>query len=199
MTTDLLPIEAITQRIFVIRGQKVLLDSDLAQLYGVQTKVLNQAVKRNVERFPADFMFQLTADEKKKVVTTCDHLSKLKFSRALPFAFTEHGAIQASNVLASTRAAEMGVYVVRAFVKLRALASSHQELAKRLEELEEKSEALALKHDAFAHNTRMQLKQIFLTIRALMTPPEPSKQPIGFVRTEEKKAAKEELNDSLET
>jgi hypothetical protein len=103
----------IESRILVVREHKVIVDADLALLYGVPTKALNQAVKRNAERFPMDFMFQLSAAEKAEVVTSCDHLQKLKFSKSLPFAFTEHGAIQAANVLASPRAVEMGVYVVR--------------------------------------------------------------------------------------
>jgi len=177
----------IEQRILIIRGQKVMVDADLAELYGVPTKALNQAVKRNAERFPPDFMFQLTAAEKAEVVTNCDHLAKLKFSRSLPFAFTEHGAIQASNVLASSQAVEMGVYVVRAFVRLREILTSNRELGMRLDELEQKTEALALQHDTFAHNTRAQLKQVFEAIRQLMTPPDPPRRPIGFVAPKEKK------------
>ena len=95
-------------RIQVIRGLRVIIDADLAQLYGVPTKVLNQAVKRNGGRFPADFMFQLDAAEKAEVVTNCDHLQKLKFSKSMPFAFTEYGAIALANVLASAQAVEMG-------------------------------------------------------------------------------------------
>lgn len=113
------PIERIENRILIIRGQKVMIDADLAELYGVPTKALNQAVKRNSERFPVDFMYQLTTEEKAEVVTNCDHLARLKFSRSLPFTFTEHGAIQAANVLGSPQAVEMGIYVVRAFVRLR--------------------------------------------------------------------------------
>jgi hypothetical protein len=93
----------------------------------VPTKALNQAVKRNAERFPSDFMFQLDDAEKAEVVTSCDHLSKLKFSKSLPYAFTEHGAIQAANVLASPRAVEMGIYVVRAFVRLKAAGRARGE------------------------------------------------------------------------
>ena len=100
---NLPPVERIENRILIIRGQKVMIDADLAELYGVPTKALNQAVKRNSERFPADFMYQLSAEEKAEVVTNCDHLARLKFSRSLPFAFTEHGAIQAANVLGSPR------------------------------------------------------------------------------------------------
>ena len=181
------PVEAISSRIVVIRAQKVMIDADLADLYGVPTKALNQAVKRNARRFPEDFMFQLTTGEKAEVVTNCDHLAKLKFSKSLPFSFTEHGAIQAANVLASTQAVEMGVYVVRAFVRLREVLASNRELAIRLDGLEQSTEALAARHDAFAHNTRVQLKQLFAAIRDLMAPPEPPpKRPIGFVTQEEK-------------
>jgi hypothetical protein len=95
--------ERIEQAILVIRGQRVMLDSDLAKLYGVLTKALNQAVKRNTDRFPKDFMFRLTQQEKSEVVTNCDHLSKLKFSPTMPFAFTEHGAIMVANVLNRTK------------------------------------------------------------------------------------------------
>ncbi|RQO63580.1 hypothetical protein DBR47_03380 [Paucibacter sp. KBW04] len=112
-------------RILILRGHKVMIDADLAALYGVPTRRLNEQVKRNRDRFPGDFMFQLDAAEKAEVVANCDHLSKLKFSKTLPYAFTEHGAIQAANVLASPQAVEMGIYVVRAFVRLRELAGVH--------------------------------------------------------------------------
>lgn len=178
----------IESRILVVREHKVIVDADLAQLYGVPTKVLNQAIKRNAERFPMDFMFQLSPAEKAEVVTVCDHLQKLKFSKALPYAFTEHGAIQAANVLSSPRAVEMGIYVVRAFVRLKAASASYAELAKRLAELEDKSEGLTLAHDTFSRNTRIQIKQIFDALRALTTPPDPPKRPIGFVTPEDKKS-----------
>jgi hypothetical protein len=174
----------IENRIVVVREHKVIIDADLATLYGVPTKALNQAVKRNADRFPQDFMFQLTAPEKAEVVTACDHLQKLKFSKALPYAFTEHGAIQAANALTSPRAVEMGIYVVRAFVRLKAAAAIHGDLAKRLAELEDKTEGLALTHDTFSRNTRAQIKQIFDALRELMTPPDPPKRPIGFVNTD---------------
>lgn len=174
-------------RIQVLRGQRVMIDADLAELYGVPTKALNQAVKRNANRFPPDFMFQLDAAEKAEVVTNCDHLQKLKFSKTLPFAFTEYGAVALANILASTQAVEMGIYVVRAFVRLRQAAALHEDLAKRLAELEMKTEGLALSHDAFSRNTRNQLRQIFEAMRELTTPPEPPKRPIGFVPPEDKK------------
>ncbi len=178
----------IESRILVVRGQKVMIDADLAELYGVPTKALNQAIKRNVGRFPEDFMFRLTPEEKQEVVTNCDHLAKLKFSRSLPFVFTEHGAIQAANILSSPQAIEMGIYVVRAFVRLREVLSSSRELAAKLEALEKKTELLSFQHDVFAGNTKAQLKQVFETLRQLMTPPtEPPKRPIGFITPQEKK------------
>ena len=206
MTSKVIPAQTslaqIESRILIIRDQKVMIDADLAQLYGVPTKALNQAVKRNAQRFPPDFMFSLTAAEKAEVVTNCDHLAQLKFSKTLPFVFTEHGAIQAANVLASPQAVDMGVYVVRAFVRLREMVASNKDLLARLDELENKIEQVELRsvqHDNFAHNTRLQLKQIFEVIRELMEPPEPiRKRSIGFVDLEEKpskpKAAKAKKN-----
>lgn len=144
----------IESRIQVIRGLRVMLDMDLASLYGVQTKRLNEQVKRNRDRFPSDFLFQLTADEKTEVVANCDHLQNLKFSKALPFAFTEHGAIQAANVLTSSQAVEMGIYVVRAFAQLRQALAANADIAKRLAELEMKTASLEMSHDNFSRNTR---------------------------------------------
>src|SRR3990167_1101816 len=165
-----LPVQLIATRILLIRNQKVMLDADLAELYSVPTKALNQAVKRNPARFPKDFMFQLTEAEKREVVTNCDHLHKLKFSRTLPFAFTEHGAIQAANVLNSPQAVEMGVYVVRAFIRLRELIASNKELAQRLEELEQRMEHKLDSHD-------QAITGLIKTLRQLMTPPEPKRRP----------------------
>jgi ORF6N domain len=141
-------------------------------------------------RFPGDFLFQLTAAEKTEVVANCDHLQKLKYSKALPFAFTEHGAIQAANVLASSQAVEMGIYVVRAFVHLRQAAGLNAELSKRLAELEQKTERVEMSHDTFSRNTRAQLKQVMDALRELMVPPDPPKRPIGFVTPEDKSKPK---------
>jgi hypothetical protein len=135
---NILPLEQITAKVLALRGQRVLIDADLAELYGVTTKALNQAVKRNQQRFPEDFMFQLTTVEKEEVVTICDHLDNLKFSKSLPYAFTEHGAIQAANVLNSPQAIECGVLVVRAFVRLRQMLISNAELARKLAAMEKK-------------------------------------------------------------
>ena len=174
-------------RIQVVRGLRVMIDADLADLYGVPTKRLNEQVKRNRERFPADFLFQLTPQEKAEVVANCDHLQNLKFSKALPYAFTEHGAIQAANVLASAQAVEMGIYVVRAFVHLREAATLHADLAKRLTDLELKTESLELSHGTFSQNTRLQLRQLLEAIRELTARPELPKRSIGFLPVETRK------------
>ena len=180
----------IESRIVVLRGLRLMIDADLAALYGVTTKRLNEQVKRNADRFPGDFMFKLNPDEKAEVVANCDHLAKLKFSKVLPYAFTEHGAIQAANVLASPQAVEMGIFVVRAFVRMRELAAVHADLAKRLAELEQKTEGLALTHDTFSRNTRAQLKQLLEAVNQLMAPPDPPKRPIGFISPEDKGSKK---------
>jgi len=143
-------------------------DSDLARLYGVTTKRLNEQVRRNLGRFPEDFMFPLTDEEKAEVVANCDHLSKLKFSPVLPSAFTEHGAIMAASVLNTPRAIEASVFVVRAFVKLREMISNHVQMAIKLSELEDRLQGHDEKFD-----------QVFAAIRQLMAPGPPRKR-IGF-------------------
>ena len=110
----------------------MLIDADLARLYGVSTRVLNQAVRRNPDRFPKDFHFQLASKEKLEVITNCDHLKKLKFSKALPHAFTKHGALMASNVLNSPAAVKMSVFIIRAFVKQRETLAINQNILRRL-------------------------------------------------------------------
>ncbi len=167
----------------LIRGQKVLLDNDLAQLYGVETRRLNEQVRRNPDRFPPDFMFQLGDDEYASLISQFATSKPGRGGRRkLPLAFTEHGALMAATVLNSSRAVEMSLYVVRAFVQLREVLATHKELAARLAELENKTELLALKHDNLADNSRAQLKQVFDAIRQLMAPPEPvKKRPIGFI------------------
>ena len=185
--TSVVPVTHIVRRILVVRGQKVMIDADLAELYGVQTKRLNEQVRRNHERFPDDFMFQLTQAEKDEVVANCDHLAKLKFAAALPLAFTEHGALMVSAILNTPRAVELSVYVVRAFVQLREVLATHKDLATKLATLERQMQTLALKHDSLAQNTRLQLKQVFEAIHELMAPPEPpKKRRIGFVRDDDK-------------
>lgn len=165
----MVPVERIESRILLLRGQKVMLDSDLADLYGVSTKRLNEQVKRNQGRFPADFMFKLTTKEKAEVVANCDHLQTLKFSPGLPHAFTEHGAIMVASVLNTPRAIEVSVFVVRAFVKLREMLGAHKELAGKLAELESRVEA----HDEH-------ITALFEAIRQLMEPPPKTTRRIGF-------------------
>ncbi len=191
-TTQLLAPEAISLRIATVRGQRVIVDADLAALYDVPTKRFNEAVKRNLAKFPADFMFQLDAQEwaaLRSQFATLNVVGRGQHRKYLPYAFTEHGAIMAATLLSSSRAIEVSVYVVRAFVRLREFAVTHADLAKRLTELEEKTETLAASHDTFSRNTRHQLKQVFDALRELMTPPEPPKRPIGFVTPEDKKGA----------
>ncbi len=134
----LVKVGKIQQRILLIRGEKVIIDADLAEAYGVTTKALNQAIRRNAVRFPPDFMFRLTKQEKLEVVTNCDHLQKLKFSPVNPRAFTEHGAIMVASVLNSPKAIAVSVFVVRAFVQLREAIAEHKELAKKIAQMERK-------------------------------------------------------------
>lgn len=180
----LLRIEA---RIHVIREQRVMLDADLAELYGVPTKALVQAVKRNIARFPEDFIFQLSGEEfaalRSQTVTSNTGRGG---RRTAPYAFTEQGVAMLSSVLGSQRAIAVNIEIMRTFVRVRALAATHGDLAQRLSELEDKTEALAMQHDTFSRNTRAQLKQVFDALRELMTPPEPPKRPIGFVTPEDK-------------
>ena len=129
-------IGAVEPLIIELRGERIMLDADLARVYGVSTKRLNEQTKRNAARFPPDFVFRLTQKEKDEVVANCDHLKALKFSKALPYAFTEHGAIMAANVLSSRRAVEMSVHVIRAFVTLRRESGRYAELARKLAALE---------------------------------------------------------------
>lgn len=175
--TMLVPVESIAQSILLLRGQKVILDADLAALYGVTTKRFNEQVRRNLERFPGDFMFQLTQAEWDALRS---QFATLKTGRGqhrkyLPYAFTEHGAIMAATILNSPRATEVSVYVVRAFVQLRDLLAGNKELAAKLAELESRIERKLDSHD-------QAIAGLIDAIRELMRPPEPSKKrPIGFV------------------
>lgn len=167
--SSLIAAELVAQRILLLRGHRVMLDADLAELYGVTTKRLNEQVKRNIERFPADFMFQLSLDEKAEVVANCDHLAKLKYSRTLPYAFTEHGALMLGNVLKSDRAVEVSLLVVRTFVQLREMLAGNKELEMKLLELEQKVSS----HD-------QAIASLIDAIRQLMVQPASTSRPIGF-------------------
>ena len=133
-----IPEKVIMSKIFIIRDRKVMLDMDLAELYGVTTKRLNEQVKRNRKRFPEDFMFQLIDQEKEEVVAICDHLDRLRFSPYLPYVFTEHGAVMLASVLNSDRAIGVNIQIIRVFVKLRQLLESHKEILNKLDELSAK-------------------------------------------------------------
>lgn len=164
-----LPVNRIAQTILLIRGQKVILDADLAAIYGVTTKALNQSVKRNLKRFPADFMFQLTPAEKAEVVTTRDHLSQLKFSPHLPHAFSEHGVAMLSSILSSERAIQMNILIVRAFVKIREIIARNKDLAVRIEKLER------------GHRDHASIITVLAEeIDGLKRLPPPKSRPIGF-------------------
>jgi hypothetical protein len=166
--TSLIPIDRIERAILLVRGEKVMLDADLAAIYGVETGALNRAVKRNASRFPKDFMFKLTPKEAEALRCQVG-ISKAGRGgrRYLPNAFTEHGALMLANVLNSERATQTSVQVVRAFVRLRQLLASNAELARKLAALEKKYDA--------------QFRVVFEAVRKLMTPPKPPKRrEIGF-------------------
>jgi len=159
----------IQQSILVIRGERIIIDADLARFYGVPTKRLNEQVRRNRARFPVDFVFRLSATEKAEVVANCDHLANLRFAKALPLAFTEHGAIMAASVLNSARAVEMSIFVVRAFVALRRAVAGNRRLAQRFAELERH----LADHDE-------QILPLVRAIKQLAAVPSPPRRRIGF-------------------
>jgi len=168
--SNTIAVEVIATKILEIRGKRVMVDRELALLYEVSTKVLNQAVKRNIRRFPPDFMFQLNDVEKEQLVTNCDRFSPMKHSSVLPYVFTEQGVSMLSSVLNSERAIQVNIMIMRAFVKLKELLLTHKDLALKIEALEEKY----ADHD----NT---IKLIFEAIKQLLTPPvAKEKKIIGF-------------------
>jgi hypothetical protein len=156
-------------RILTLRDQRVLLDADLARLYGVETRALNQAVKRNIDRFPAEFAFPLTREEILSISQTVTSLGHLKFSKSV-HAFTEHGALQAANVLNSPAAVQMSLYVIRAFVKMREELTANAAILKRLAEIDK----TLLEHDSALQDVYRKLLPL------LQPPPEPVKRRIGF-------------------
>lgn len=170
MAKELIPREIVEQRIFLIRGQRVMVDRYLAELYGVETKYLNRQVKRNKQRFPKEFMFRLTGGEKDELVTNWHRFESMKHSSVLPYAFTEHGVAMLASVLNSDIAVKISITIIKTFVKLREVLSTHKELAYKLAELEHKIE----KHDG-------DIQAIFEAIRRLMAPsPIKPKPQIGF-------------------
>jgi len=161
-----IPVESIEKAIFLIRGHKVMLDADLAELYGVTTGNLNKAVRRNLDRFPPDFMFQLKKEEYESIRFQFGILKKGQHSKYLPRAFTEQGVAMLSSVLRSKRAVQVNIEIMRAFVRLRQILGAHKALERKLEEME-------MKYDE-------QFRVVFEAIRQLMTTPEPPRKKIGF-------------------
>jgi len=175
--SDIIPIEVITDKIFQIRNQKVMLDADLAQLYGVPTKRLNEAVKRNTTRFPEDFMFRLNKEERDQLVANCDRLTNLKHSSVMPNAFTEAGVAMLSSVLNSEQAVLMNVQIVRAFIKLRKMLADHEALRHAIEGLERR----------VGKNER-NIQIAINTLQKMIAPPKKSEDKIiGFAPSKKKK------------
>ena len=177
---DLIPQEIIESKIFLIRGRKVMLDRDLAALYGVTTGNLNRAVRRNLDRFPEDFMFQLINQEVKNLIFQFG-TSRWGGTRKLPYAFTENGVAMLSSILNSKRAIQVNIQIMRIFTRLREILASHKDLARRLDNLEKKNDG--------------QFKIVFDALRALMTPPVKPKRKIGF-NLKEKQARYEKKSHS---
>jgi hypothetical protein len=161
-----IPAERIEKAFLLIRGEKVILDRTLAELYGVETKQLKRAVRRNIRRFPSDFMFELTKEEYESLRYQFGTLKRGEHSKYLPLAFTEQGVAMLSSVLNSNRAIEVNILIMRAFVRLRGMISSHKELLRKLEEMEKKYDE--------------QFQVVFEAIRQLMAPPDPPRKRIGF-------------------
>lgn len=168
---ELIPQERIEQQIFVIRGQKVMIDRDLAELYGVKTKYLNQQVRRNIKRFPQEFMFSLTKEERNELVAICNRFQTMKHASVMPNVFTEHGVAMLASVLKSERAIKISIIIVKTFVKLREIMSTHNNLVYKLNELERRIGD----HDA-------DIRDIFEAIRQLMRTPDEHRKITGFTR-----------------
>lgn len=160
------PVESIESKIYQLRGKRVMLDTDLALLYGVKTGRLNEQVKRNKKRFPEDFMFKLTTKEKEEVIANCDHLGFLKFSPHLPLAFTEQGVAMLSGVLNSDRAISVNIQIMRAFIQLKRILLTNANIRRKIEEMETKYDK--------------QFVIVFQAIKQLLDPPVKEKKPIGF-------------------
>jgi phage regulator Rha-like protein len=170
---QLIPLERISSKIYVIRNEKVLLDFDLAELYGVPTKQLKRAVRRNIDRFPVDFMIPLTKEEYNSLRSQFGTLKRGEHSKYLPYAFTEQGVAMLSSVLNSERAIKVNIAIMRAFVKMRKILESNESLAKKLKQLEKETKEKFAEH-------QQQISLIFEAIKELMTEKEKPKRRIGF-------------------
>lgn len=167
--TFTIPDEVMMSKILIIRNKKVMIDMDLAELYGVQTKRLNEQVKRNIERFPEDFMFQLTGEEKQQQISDHSYLNKLKFSSSLPLAFTEHGAVMLASVLNSERAIGVNIRIVRIFTQIREMFLTNKDILLKLERLE---------NNAVKNN--IAIAEIFKALKKLMQEPDLPRERVGF-------------------
>lgn len=172
---ELMPMERIESKIFLIRGQKVMLDKDLAELYEVETKYLNRQVRRNLDRFPKEFMFQLNTREKNELVTNWHRFISLKHSTTLPYAFNEHGVAMLASVLRSEKAVKISIFIIKAFVRLRQALASHKALAENLKELRQK----VGQHD-------VEIGLIIKAIEKMIAFEEKPKKKIGFITSKEK-------------
>jgi len=168
MTNELVPDEIIENKIFIIRGNKVMIDYDLACLYDVPTKRLNEQVKRNIKRFPEDFMFLLSDQEKEELVANCDRFRNLKHSTVNPIAFTEHGILMLSSVLNSPRAVQVNIQIMRTFTKLRRIFFGYKELKERLDQIESKYDS--------------QFKGVFDAINEMLVEPPTKVKGVGFLK-----------------
>lgn len=167
----ILPDESIMSKILLLRGKRVMIDMDLAGLYCIPTKRLNEQVKRNLQRFPEDFMFQLTMEEKTEVVATCDHLKRLKFSSSLPYVFTEHGAVMLACILNSERAIAVNIQIVRIFTRMREMILTHKDILLKLDQVEKRLAG----HDE-------QVALVFEYLKQLLAAPQEPRQRIGFLQ-----------------
>jgi phage regulator Rha-like protein len=173
---EIIELNTIKDYIFTIRGKRVMIDRDLAELYGVETKKLNQAVKRNIERFPIDFMFQLTNEEQNELVTICDRFKNLKHSSSNAYAFTEHGVTMLSSILKSKKAIEINIQLVRAFIVLRQYAIGHNNLTQQIQDLQNYFINYCKENEA-------DKQEIYRAIDLLMDRTKPTK--IGFNTTKD--------------
>ena len=172
--TDLIPMESIIGKIRHLRGEKVLLDSDLAELYGVETKQLKRAVRRHISRFPVDFMFELTRDEYRSLRSQSGTLKRGAHAKYVPMAFTEQGVAMLSSVMNSPRAVEVNIAIMRAFVQMRKMLAGHEELRRKIEEMESRYDE--------------QFRVVFEAIRSLLETEEPPPKKIGFTAREKQKS-----------
>ena len=179
--TLLVPDEVVMNKILLIRGKKVMIDRDLAELYGVTTFRLNEQVKRNKKRFPEDFMFQVTKEEKQQLIDQYENLKTLKFSPSLPYVFTEHGAVMLASVLNSDRAIAVNIQIVRIFTRMRELLLTHKDILVKLEQMEKQliKQGVKLKK----HDENIQL--IFEYLKQLLNPHQEPRPRVGFRRKDE--------------